>query len=273
MKKLSITMLYTLIVLLFISSIGYAEPTSRDTVTKYYSISPTAFVPEHHVLMYLRTPGHLQAASTNARFFASVYLPDSARVIEFKAWVRDSFPTNNITVRLYRGEINTQYVWPMAEASSVAGVGDQELTDSEINYSIIDNTLYAYSAEVHLRAPDFRHALYGMRITYEIIQESPTVNETSEETRSEATGIIYPSPFSNYASINYQMMKKGKVSIEIYDEVGRLVRTLADNTMAQGSYTAQWDGKDTNGRKVTAGSYFCVVKTNGSSTTKVVYIK
>ena len=266
-------MLYMLIVLLFISSIGYAEPASGDTVTVYYSISPTAFVPEHHVLMYLRMHGHLQSSSGNARFLAPVYLPDSVRVIEFKAWVRDSFPTNNITVRLYRGQIYAQGVYPMAVASSVAGAGDQELIDNSIENSLIDNSLYTYSAEVHLQAPDFRHALYGMRITYEMIQESPTVNETSEELGSKTTGIIYPSPFSNYASINYQMTKKGKVSIKIYDKVGRLVRTIVDETMTQGSYTARWNGKDTEGRKVATGSYFCVVKTNGSSTTKVIYIE
>jgi hypothetical protein len=107
MKTLDSTMLYILIVLLFISSIGYTETASRDTITQYYSISPTAFVPEHHVLTYLRMHGHLQSSSTNARFLAPVCLPDSARVIEFKAWVRDSFPTHNITVRLFRGEIST----------------------------------------------------------------------------------------------------------------------------------------------------------------------
>ena len=172
MKKLNIAILYTLIVLLFISSIGYAEPASRDTVTKYYSISPTAFDPEYYGHMWQKDYGRLWSYSTNATFYAPVYLPDSARVIEFKAWVHDSFPTHNITVSLYRSPLSSTVPYPMAIVTSVAGAGDQELTDTEIDYNPIDNTAYKYCARVNLYVDDYRHALYAVRIKYEISHQN-----------------------------------------------------------------------------------------------------
>jgi flagellar hook assembly protein FlgD len=112
-----------------------------------------------------------------------------------------------------------------------------------------------------------------MRLKYEIVQESPAVDEITKEISSEPVSMIYPTPFSHYTSIKYHVPKQENVSIIIYDEAGRLVRMLVDETMSEGSYTARWDGKDTSGRKVATGSYFCVVKTNGSSSTKVVHIQ
>ena len=221
MQRLGFPIFCTLLfAILLISGTANAEPASRDTVTRYYSISPTAFVPEHHSLMWLKMHGHLQSSSTNATFLAPVYLPDSARVIEFKAWVRDSFPTNNITVKLIRGQIHAQYVAPMAMASSVAGAGNQELTDDVIELSPIDNSAYTYSAEVHLWAPDFRHALYGMRIKYEVIQGGTAVDETSETVGSMPIKEIFPIPFSYETVIRYEVPKTNMVFIKIFDEQG-----------------------------------------------------
>jgi hypothetical protein len=272
MKKLNSILLYTMIVLLFLSSVGYADPVRQDTITKYYSISPTAFGPEYYNIMYQVTHDRIWSYTAGVTFFAPVYLPDSARVIEFKAWVDDEY-SSNITVRLIRTFIDTSGSQPMATASSVAGAGLQELTDTEITYDIINNIDYAYNVEVDLEAPDSRHALYCMRIKYEIVQESPAVGEISEEIRSGAVSTIYPTPFSHYTSIKYHVPKQENVSIKIYDEAGRIVRTLINETMPEGSYTARWDGNDASGRKVASGSYFCVVKTNGTSSTKVVHIQ
>ncbi len=274
MKKLNIAVLFVILfAILFICSTAYAEPVLEDTVTGYYSISPVAFDPEYYGTMWQKSSGRLWSYSTNAQFYASVYLPDSARVTEFKAWVHDSFSTNNIEVSLYRVQLSETGPYPMANAASVAGGGDQELTDAEIDYDLIDKTAYKYNVRVRLFEPDSRHALYGMRIKYELIQGGTAVDGTSETVGSMPIKEIFPIPFSYETVIKYEVPKTNTVSIKIFDEAGRLVRTLVDNTMSQGSYSARWDGRDTEGRKVAAGCYFCVVKTNGHSTTKVVYIK
>jgi flagellar hook assembly protein FlgD len=46
------------------------------------------------------------------------------------------------------------------------------------------------------------------------------------------------------------------VKLTVYDVAGREVRTLSSGTREAGRYSAQWDGKDASGSKVSAGVYF-----------------
>ncbi len=117
---------------------------------------------------------------------------------------------------------------------------------------------------------------YGSIMMYGYEGTSNFVNEHGLQ-RSNFTSnpsvMAHPIPFSNNTSIHYNVHKKGNVSIKVYDEAGRLVRTLVETPMDKGSYTARWDGRDSKGTRVSDGSYFGVVKTNGTSTTKLIFIK
>jgi flagellar hook assembly protein FlgD len=42
----------------------------------------------------------------------------------------------------------------------------------------------------------------------------------------------------------------------VYDVAGRIVRTLADGTLASGRHEQTWDGRDEAGKTVAAGVYF-----------------
>ena len=162
----------------------------------------------------------------------------------------------------------------MAQVYSTPNGGAQELIDSTISNDIIDNENYMYHIQVGFYAPDARHTLYGIRITYEIYSGSPFVEEhTIPEPRSSSLPKVHPVPFLHETTIEYSVARHENVSLKIYDQAGRLVRILVDDIMPQGHYTTRWDGKDLNNKKVAAGSYFCVIKTNGSTTTKILHIK
>ncbi len=66
-----------------------------------------------------------------------------------------------------------------------------------------------------------------------------------------------PNPFSNFTIITYQLQAVTKVSLKIYDAVGQKVRTLVDSPQSQGIYSVVWDGKDSSGKEVLTGIYFC----------------
>jgi len=73
----------------------------------------------------------------------------------------------------------------------------------------------------------------------------------------------YPNPFSasgifnNPATIiNFSLPAPGKITLNIYDETGQLVRRLADGEMARGRHSARWNGRNQSGRLVAAGMYF-----------------
>jgi len=49
----------------------------------------------------------------------------------------------------------------------------------------------------------------------------------------------------------------------VFDVAGRLVRTLVDDSMPQGSHEAVWDGTDSSGREVGSGSYLARLEFGG----------
>ena len=70
----------------------------------------------------------------------------------------------------------------------------------------------------------------------------------------------YPNPFENFTIIKYQLPQKEYVTIKILDITGRVVNTLVDGVKEPGYYSVAWHGKDTNGKSLPAGIYFCVIK-------------
>jgi hypothetical protein len=66
----------------------------------------------------------------------------------------------------------------------------------------------------------------------------------------------YPNPFNPQTTIRYQVAQNADVKIEVYNIMGRLVNTLVDQKLNQGSYTVVWNGNNTRGEFVASGVYF-----------------
>ncbi len=68
--------------------------------------------------------------------------------------------------------------------------------------------------------------------------------------------ISSPNPFRAMTRIRFTLAEPGPVSLRIYDSSGRLVRTLADRSMATGLQAVTWDGRDGASRRVGSGVYY-----------------
>ena len=66
----------------------------------------------------------------------------------------------------------------------------------------------------------------------------------------------HPNPFRDATDIRFQIPKDARVSVNIYDAAGMLVRTLADDRKPAGYHVVHWDGRDNVGAFVPAGVYF-----------------
>ncbi len=69
-----------------------------------------------------------------------------------------------------------------------------------------------------------------------------------------------PNPFNQCVAIDYYVAENGVVSINIYDESGRLVRNLLKKIQMPGEYTIYWDGLNDRNIPSANGIYFCKVK-------------
>jgi hypothetical protein len=66
----------------------------------------------------------------------------------------------------------------------------------------------------------------------------------------------YPNPFNPATVVKFEIVQPAKVSLKIYNILGRLVRVLVDEEKVAGTYTTYWDGNDQNGQPVSSGIYF-----------------
>jgi hypothetical protein len=84
----------------------------------------------------------------------------------------------------------------------------------------------------------------------------------------------YPNPFNPTTTIRYHIPQSGRLSLKIFDMLGREVRTLVDGNIEAGSYQASWDGKNESGYDVPSGIYFYQLSTNGGwQTRKMTLVK
>ncbi|MBC8345550.1 MAG: T9SS type A sorting domain-containing protein [Candidatus Marinimicrobia bacterium] len=87
----------------------------------------------------------------------------------------------------------------------------------------------------------------------------------------------YPNPFNPITTIEYDLgFVDGplqKVTLTVYDILGRNVRVLVNQQQGIGRYRLKWNGKDQNGVPVSSGIYFVHLLTNmGRSQTKKIML-
>ena len=72
-----------------------------------------------------------------------------------------------------------------------------------------------------------------------------------------------PQPSSAAIELSYRLPHPGHVRVEIFDDDGRRIATVADREEPAGERHARWDGRDAGGSRAAAGVYFAVVEFGG----------
>jgi len=72
----------------------------------------------------------------------------------------------------------------------------------------------------------------------------------------------YPNPFNPKTRIEFAIDKPGQVDLAVFDLAGRRVATLASENFETGDYVVNWNGRDDQGKAVSAGQYWYVLKTS-----------
>ena len=109
--------------------------------------------------------------------------------------------------------------------------------------------------------------IYVCHTTEESIKEENKNNTIKLEL------LNFPNPFKGVTSIEYQVVSKGPISLEVYDASGRLIRNLAKvQSTEHRAYTTIWDGRDENGELLPAGVYFIELKTENYLLTRKVIL-
>lgn len=70
----------------------------------------------------------------------------------------------------------------------------------------------------------------------------------------------YPNPFNAHTTINYHLKNAGYVTIEIFNLLGKKVKSLVNAEKAAGVHQINWHGQDDSGDPVTSGVYLYKMK-------------
>jgi len=92
-----------------------------------------------------------------------------------------------------------------------------------------------------------------------VCDEGPQDPPVADTDRLELNG-PYPNPVTQNMWVSYRIPEACRVSIDVHDVNGRLVKTIVHRWVAPGSYRASWDGKTRFGEEATEGVYLCVMK-------------
>ncbi|MFQ6009174.1 MAG: FlgD immunoglobulin-like domain containing protein, partial [Candidatus Zixiibacteriota bacterium] len=70
----------------------------------------------------------------------------------------------------------------------------------------------------------------------------------------------YPNPFNPETRIEFTLPRASHVTIEIYNILGRKVKTLVNQRLSAGNKAVTWDGTDDDGSLVSSGVYLYRIK-------------
>ncbi len=84
----------------------------------------------------------------------------------------------------------------------------------------------------------------------------------------------YPNPFNPTTMIRFQLPERERVTLTIYNMLGKIVAVLVDTEMSAGDYRVTWDARDDIGNPVSSGTYlYRLESTNFSSVRMMTLLK
>lgn len=75
----------------------------------------------------------------------------------------------------------------------------------------------------------------------------------------------YPDPFNPSTTTTLELSKESQVTLEIFDSLGRKVKSLFSERRHSGKHSVVWDGTDSNGERVASGMCLFRMATGPSS--------
>jgi photosystem II stability/assembly factor-like uncharacterized protein len=183
----------------------------------------------------------VELTSFSARF------ADNAITLNWKT----ATETNNLGFEIEKKTDANEWV----KIGFVSGHG----TTAQINqYSYLDKNI-SENASYRLKQIDFDGAFVYSGVV-EVNTTAPVKYELGQN---------YPNPFNPVTNINFRVASTSKVSLKIYDALGREAATLIDGMKEAGNYTVQFDAG-----KLSSGIYYYTLKSGDfTDTRKMVLIK
>jgi hypothetical protein len=220
---------------------------------------------EHFVIVWDSDPYNTLSDSLHAGIYGQLYGPEDVAV------------TFGNVVATYLNN-STRINWDIVADEPIKGFDIiRTQPGAAAERSVLDSGLLDGKARWYIDK-DLR---YGSTYYYTVV----AVKRSGDEIRSQTVEVRvkastmslsqnYPNPFNPSTTIRFSLDRVEAVSLAIYDNAGRHVRTLVDRRMTPGPYQESWDGKNAAGQIVSSGMYFYRLKAGKKFLTKkMIFLK
>jgi hypothetical protein len=180
-------------------------------------------------------------------------------------YILDSFPSAD-TLIAYKGDK------VIFEIKAVDKNGE------DLDYHWAVNEIYNFENHNYFT---FKTALYPVGtylITADIFNlEFHAFKNWTVDLRSPRKYKLYqnqPNPFNGETIIPFELKTAAKVTITIYDLLGKKIKTISNGYYTEGIHEVSWDGFGETGNNVATGLYYCRMKANDFiSITKLLLLR
>ena len=150
--------------------------------------------------------------------------------------------------------------------SSVGNVSVDSWVEFDVTTAILSNGIYSFGLKNNSSDVVYYTSKEGANKPDLVIQASSSAPAARAETAFAQQAIIlperfelyqnHPNPFNPETHIEYDLPETAKVRMNIYNVLGHTVRSVVDQETPAGHHIVLWDGRDSGGKRVSAGVYF-----------------
>ncbi len=162
-----------------------------------------------------------------------------------------SLEQNNSGFEIQRTDNDASGPEPWKKAGFVNGAGN---SSSQNNYTYDDKNLSSGKYKYRLKQIDFNGGFEYINLSNEVVIGIPATTELMQN---------YPNPFNPVTNISYRISESGFVTLKVFDNSGREVKTLVNEFKEAGYYKSVFDGSG-----LASGIYFCKLAADNFNQTK-----
>jgi len=162
-----------------------------------------------------------------------------------------SLEQNNSGFEIQRSDNDAAGQEAWKKAGFVNGAGN---SSSQNNYTYDDKNLSSGKYKYRLKQIDFNGGFEYINLSNEVVIGIPATTELMQN---------YPNPFNPVTNISYRLSENGFITLKVFDNSGREVKTLVNEFKEAGYYKSVFDGSG-----LASGIYFCKLAADNFNQTK-----
>jgi spore coat protein A len=192
--------------------------------------------------------------------------PMHMHLVEFQILDRQKFVMSGDTIQLV-GSPTPPQAWE-AGWKDTAPVAPNEVVRVIARFEDFTGR-YPYHCHI------LEHEDHEMMRQFQVVHAPVTGIQESAPRYTLALHGAKPNPFNPRTRLNFELPRRGRARIEIFDVSGRWVSTVLDGIRPAGPGFVDWEGKDAKGRGIGSGVYLYRLEFEGSKqiSRKMVLIK